>query len=101
VSELGGDGTGLEPLSYDPVRRELSFVPEFFAAERSSRFVSWRPGVGPNTPIAIGTVLADIFWDNGKQGLVASPIAGIIREINDDIRQDLLDSEPQTALVLV
>lgn len=101
MREQLGEGRELEPVSYDPLTKRLSFVPAFFAAEDSHRFVSWRPGVGPNVPISVGTVLADIFWDNGKQQMVASPIAGIIREINDDIRHELLDREPQTALALI
>lgn len=90
----------MNPVNFDPVSRELRFVPDFFKG-KPSRFVSWRTGIATGAVIKVGTALAEIQWDDGKKQLIKSPVAGTIARTNRRIVHSTLQRRPaQLALML-
>jgi len=88
-------------VSYHAATSTLFFVPSFFNARDVGVFVSWRSGVAAGSTIRKGQVLAVVFWDDGLQQSIASPITGTIRRTNRRIVHEQLHmSPPQWALVL-
>jgi hypothetical protein len=88
-------------VTFEPVTKTLIFVPEYFLAAHSPRFVSWSVDVAAGKHISVGSVLATITWDTtGEKETIESPVAGTIKSVNDTIDHTLLHKKVQVALEL-
>jgi hypothetical protein len=91
----------VNPVSFNAPTKTLFFVPDFFKAKKKGRAVTWRKGIRSGARIRKGTILGDIFWNDGDDDVIRSPVAGTILKTNGRIRNAQLQrSPPQFALVL-
>jgi hypothetical protein len=81
-------------VSFDSQTRILTFVPAFFKARAANPFVSWRIGIKANAKINEGTILADIFWDDGTDEPITSTVAGTIVRTNRQLSHTTLHRQP-------
>jgi hypothetical protein len=89
-------------VSYDSANRELHTVTDFFRRRRRSvDLVSWRPGIKIGAGIVEGTLLADIYWDDGTREVLTAPAgcAGRVAFTNRRIRYDKLHRAPSQVLL--
>ena len=93
-----------QPVAYDPDTRQLSAVPDAFAAKPLTVLsIVWRDGMDPGTEIAPGDRLATIQWeDNSREPLTAPPdCRGKVAAVNRDILFENLEFEPAEWLLIL
>lgn len=88
----------MPPLTYEKLNREAYFVVDHFKEKKPATAVrvSWKPGIGRKSTIAVGDVLATLTWSDGtKEDLVApAGCHGVIAATNRKIKFAVLPRPP-------
>lgn len=84
-------------LTYERKNREAYFVIDYFKRNPAAAVrVSWRRNIGRGTVVAVGDVVATLFWSDGMQEDLKVPggCNGVIDAKNRQIKYALLTRHP-------
>lgn len=84
----------MEPVSFDAATNTIFLVPAFFKARQVAAFVSLQIGIKKDARIKEGTKLATIFWDDGNETSIKSPVQGTVLRTNRQISHTTLHRSP-------
>lgn len=84
-------------LTFEPKNREAYFVIDFFKDKGVAAIrLNWKRGVGRGKAVAVGDVVATLFWADGTKEDIKAPgrCNGIVAATNRRIKYDLLNRAP-------
>ena len=95
---------GSDLTTYDANTRQLSSVPDAFAARGLSVLsIVWKAGIDPGANVAPGTALATIQWENNSREQITAPdtCAGQVSSVNRNITFENLPFPPSQWLLIL
>ncbi len=84
-------------LTYESKNREVYFVIDYFKQKPAAAVrVSWKGGIGRDTTVVVGDVLATLKWSDGTEEELKAPggCNGMIEATNRQIKYALLTRAP-------